>query len=154
MCCFSTLALPLQLSIWDTAGVERFRTLTRNYYRNAHAAVFVYSVTDISSLHYLSQWEKDTQNFAPNAVRMLLGNKIDLEPEVDEFAAKSFARTHEFELDNMISCKTNQGVKDAFDALARALQQGSKNSEANSIVQLGNNYDANASNQGGSGCTC
>ena len=131
--------------------MERFRTLTRNYYRNAHAAVFVYSVTDISSLHYLSQWEKDTQNFAPNAVRMLLGNKIDLDPEVDEFAAKSFARTHEFELDNMTSCKTNEGVKAAFDALARALQQASKTTQADQVVQLTNNYDP-ASRQ--SGCAC
>lgn len=133
--------------------MERFRTLTRNYYRNAHAAVFVYSVTDISSLHYLSQWEKDTQHFAPNAVRMLLGNKIDLEPEVDEFAAKSFARTHAFELDHMISCKTNQGIKEAFDALARELQQTSKPNQTEQVVHVTNNYDHNAAKQTGV-CRC
>ena len=112
-----------QLSIWDTAGVERFRTLTRNYYRNAHAAVFVYSVSEASSLHYLAQWIKDTQNFAPNAVRMLIGNKEDLEPEIDPTTAKSFATAHEFELQFLISCKTNSGIGEAFEQLARALHK-------------------------------
>ena len=113
----------MQLSIWDTAGVERFRTLTRNYYRNAHAAVFVYSVSEASSLHYLAQWIKDTQNFAPHAVRMLIGNKEDLEPEIDPTTAKSFATAHEFELQFLISCKTNSGIGEAFEQLARALHK-------------------------------
>lgn len=113
-----------QLSIWDTAGVERFRTLTRNYYRNAHAAVFVYSVSEASSLHYLSQWIKDTQNFAPNATRMLIGNKIDMEPmEVDELTSKSFAKAHEFDLHFHTSCKSNSGISDAFEQLAIALHK-------------------------------
>jgi len=111
------------LSIWDTAGVESFRTLTRNYYRNAHAAVFVYSVSEASSLHYLAQWIKDTQNFAPNAIRMLVGNKVDLEPEIDPTTAKSFASAHEFELQFLISCKTNSGIAEAFEQLARALHK-------------------------------
>ena len=104
--------------------MERFRTLTRNYYRNAHAAVFVYSVSEASSLHYLSQWIKDTQNFAPNATRMLLGNKIDIEPmEIDELTSKSFSKAHEFDLHFQISCKSNSGISDAFEQLAVALHK-------------------------------
>ena len=103
--------------------MERFRTLTRNYYRNAHAAVFVYSVSEAASLHYLAQWIKDTQNFAPNAIRMLVGNKVDLEPEIDPTTAKSFATAHEFELQFLISCKTNSGIAEAFEQLARALHK-------------------------------
>lgn len=116
----------LQLSIWDTAGVERFRTLTRNYYRNAHAAVFVYSVSEASSLHYLSQWIKDTQNFAPNATRMLLGNKTDIEPmEIDELTSKSFSKAHDFDLHFHISCKSNSGIREAFEELAISLHKPS-----------------------------
>ena len=103
--------------------MERFRTLTRNYYRNAHAAVFVYSVSEASSLHYLNQWIKDTQSFAPSAIKMLIGNKVDLESEIDETTAKSFASTYDFELQYLISCKTNQGIADAFEQLARVLHK-------------------------------
>lgn len=114
----------MQLSIWDTAGVERFRTLTRNYYRNAQAAVFVYSVAETSSLHYLAQWIRDTENFAPNATCMLIGNKIDLaEREIDETTAQSFASAHKFELQFQTSCRTNEGIADAFSKLARALHK-------------------------------
>lgn len=83
---------------------------------------------------------------------MLLGNKIDLEPEVDEFAAKSFARTHSFEHNHMISCKTNEGVKDAFDVLAKELQQASKNSTpAEQGLRVTN--DPSTAKQSG-GCAC
>lgn len=111
--------------------MERFRTLTRNYYRNAHAAVFVYSVAEASSLHYLSQWIKDTQNFAPNATRMLLGNKTDLEPlEIDEITSKSYASAHEFDLHYQISCKTNSGISEAFEQLAKSLHKPGNRTQA------------------------
>lgn len=85
--------------------------------------MFVYSVAEASSLHFLAQWIKDTQNFAPNAIRMLVGNKIDLEREIDETTSLSFANAHEFVLQFMTSCKTNEGIADAFDKLARALHK-------------------------------
>ena len=133
--------------------MERFRTLTRNYYRNAHAAVFVYSVAEASSLHYLSQWIKDTQNFAPNATRMLIGNKIDIEPlEIDEMTSKSFAKAHEFELHHSISCKTNSGIGEAFIQLAKALHKspGTPTSQNNPGLLDGNPGEPVAA----SSCTC
>ena len=143
------------MSIWDTAGVERFRTLTRNYYRNAHAAVFIYSVTDVSSLHFLTQWEKDAQSFAPNAVRMLIGNKIDLDPEVDEFTAEQFSKMHAFDKDAMTSCKTGKGVQDAFEALARLLHERSRENSTtvpDNTVALGGPGRQDGGGGGGSRC--
>ena len=146
------------MNVWDTAGVERFRTLTRNYYRNAHAAVFIYSVAEVSSLHYLIQWEKDTRTFAPNAVRMLIGNKTDVDGEVDEFTAKSFAKTHAFELDAMISCKTGAGVKDAIEKLAKMIHENnSDNKNASThgdIVRVGSDEGQTKGAEGSGGCAC
>lgn len=151
----------MQLSIWDTAGVERFRTLTRNYYRNAHAAVFVYSVSEASSLHYLSQWIKDTQNFAPNATRMLLGNKIDIEPmEIDELTSKSFAKAHEFDLHFHISCKSNSGIHEAFEQLAISLHKPASSLPLKPGLAQNNNRGVplagpdDEPEHGGRGCVC
>lgn len=148
-----------QLSIWDTAGVERFRTLTRNYYRNAQAAVFVYSVAEASSLHYLAQWIRDTENFAPNATCMLVGNKIDLtEREIDETTAQSFASAHKFELQFQTSCRTNEGIADAFTKLARALHKPDSilsqprrpsTEDKDGVVELNNTVTSEKS-----GCRC
>lgn len=144
--------------------MERFRTLTRNYYRNAHAAVFVYSVSEASSLHYLSQWIKDTQNFAPNAIRMLVGNKVDIEPmEVDELTSNSFAKAHEFDLHFHISCKSNSGIIEAFEKLANSLHkpsgvskpassQGKPPLEQNTVTLDQSQEEGTRNNPGG--CVC
>lgn len=60
------LCLPLQLALWDTAGVEKFKTMTRNYYRNTHAALLVYDVNNPASLQYLAKWANDVIEYAPN----------------------------------------------------------------------------------------
>lgn len=52
---------------------------------------------------------------------MLLGNKTDLEAEVDPATAKGFAEAHDFQLDFQVSCKENVGIKEAFDRLAEEL---------------------------------
>ena len=121
--------------------------------------MFVYSVSEASSLHYLSQWIKDTQNFAPNAIRMLLGNKTDIEPlEIDEMTSKSYASAHEFDLHYQISCKTNSGIGDAFEQLARSLHKPGSRTQASSsqtgIQKLGDSKEElqDTSNKGQ--CVC
>ncbi|KFM83521.1 Ras-related protein Rab-18, partial [Stegodyphus mimosarum] len=63
----------------DTAGSERFRTLTPSYYRGAQGAILVYDVTNRQSFQRLDQWlyELETYSTRTNIVKMLVGNKID-----------------------------------------------------------------------------
>eukprot|EP00048_Salpingoeca_helianthica_P023028 m.21814 g.21814 ORF g.21814 m.21814 type:complete len:186 (+) comp8152_c0_seq1:281-838(+) len=44
----------LKMLIWDTAGAERFRTITRAYYRGAHAILFMYDATSATSFALVS----------------------------------------------------------------------------------------------------
>ena len=39
----------VKLQIWDTAGQEKFRTITSSYYRGAHALMIVFDITDEQS---------------------------------------------------------------------------------------------------------
>ena len=63
----------------DTAGQERFRTLTPSYYRDAQGAILVYDVTNKQTFNKLETWlnELDTYSTKSNIVKMLVGNKID-----------------------------------------------------------------------------
>ncbi len=54
---------------------------------------------------------------------MLVGNKSDLDSEIDPTTAKSFANAHEFELQYQTSCKANSGIATAFDQLAKELHR-------------------------------
>jgi Ras-related protein Rab-18 len=83
----------VKLTIWDTAGQERFRTLTSSYYRGAHGVCFVYDVTRTDTFENLEQWLKEVQLYAPNngesVVKLLVGNKIDLDRKVPRGRGRS-----------------------------------------------------------------
>ena len=84
----------IKLQIWDTAGMEKFRTLTTSYYRGAHAFFIVFDITMKDSFEHVKNWMVDIDKFAKTGVlRILVGNKCDLEKQrvVSEDEAKEIA---------------------------------------------------------------
>ncbi|KAK8065045.1 P-loop containing nucleoside triphosphate hydrolase protein [Apiospora hydei] len=82
----------IKLQLWDTAGTERFRSVSRSYYRGAAGAVLIYDVTSHASFRALPPFLNDARALAsPNLTTLLVGNKLDLAndqgpllPELDE----------------------------------------------------------------------
>lgn len=69
----------ITLEIWDTGGQERYRSLTRNHFKNAQGVVLMYSVDNTQSYLSLSQWQADIERYCPPQTRVLIiGNKCDL----------------------------------------------------------------------------
>ena len=69
----------VKLQVWDTCGQERFRALTRSYYRNAQAIIIVYDITSRESFEKSKVWMKEVENYVDNSVLIVLvGNKTDL----------------------------------------------------------------------------
>ena len=70
----------IKLQIWDTAGQEQFRSITRSYYRDAAGALLVYDITRRESFNHLEKWLEEARlNGNKNMTIMLIGNKSDLE---------------------------------------------------------------------------
>mmetsp|Transcript_9520 Transcript_9520/g.10680 ORF Transcript_9520/g.10680 Transcript_9520/m.10680 type:complete len:135 (-) Transcript_9520:279-683(-) len=70
----------IKMQIWDTAGQDRFRTLTSSYYRGAHGIMIVYDVTSRESFDQVRQWMQEIEKFASkNVNKLLVGNKCDLD---------------------------------------------------------------------------
>ncbi|XP_074091023.1 ras-related protein Rab-2B isoform X2 [Macrotis lagotis] len=66
----------IKLQIWDTAGQESFRSITRSYYRGAAGALLVYDITRRETFNHLTSWLEDArQHSSSNMVIMLIGNK-------------------------------------------------------------------------------
>jgi small GTP-binding protein len=110
----------VKLQIWDTAGQDRFRSISKSYFRNAVGAVLVYDITRISTFDELADWLSDLQNLAaPNAYVLLVGNKADLESkrEVGGDALMEFAGRHHLETIET-SALSGRNVSEAFARLA------------------------------------
>jgi len=70
----------IKLQIWDTAGQESFRSITRSYYRGAHGALLVYDITRRETFNHLKGWLAEVREHSTkDMVIMLIGNKNDLE---------------------------------------------------------------------------
>ena len=67
------------LQIWDSAGQERYRSLTRGYYCKAACALITYDITDYKSFESVKNWIEEIKLYTnPNIHLILVGNKMDL----------------------------------------------------------------------------
>ena len=68
-----------RIQIWDTAGQEQFKSITRTYYKNCVCAIIVYDITSKDSFNNVVTWINDCRTYSPKTVFMVLvGNKSDL----------------------------------------------------------------------------
>ena len=157
-----------RIQIWDTAGQENFRSITRAYYKNSACALIVYDITRRASFESISSWIEDCKNSSPKSIMMVLvGNKVDLEEkreitieEGQELAEKYGLLFFE------TSAKTGQNVNEVFQKSAEAIAKKIENNyydldddscgikKGNSVVRnvvLGDEEidDENKNNKGG-----
>mmetsp|Transcript_17084 Transcript_17084/g.24506 ORF Transcript_17084/g.24506 Transcript_17084/m.24506 type:complete len:210 (-) Transcript_17084:235-864(-) len=115
----------LKLQIWDTAGQESFRSITRSYYRGAAGALLVYDITRKETFEHLGSWLEDAkQHSNSNMTIILVGNKADLEHrrEVPKEQGEAFAKEHGL-LFLETSAKINTNVEDAFLTTAATIYE-------------------------------
>jgi len=113
----------IKLQIWDTAGQESFRSITRSYYRGAAGALLVYDITRRDTFQHLGRWlEEAKQHAHPNMVILLIGNKNDLEHRraVSTEEGKAFADANGL-LFLETSAKTAYNVEQAFLKTAESI---------------------------------
>ena len=111
-----------ELTIWDTCGQERFKSLTRQYFKDAHGVILVYDVSDLNSFNNISSWLKEIKtcsNLNPDIA--LVANKIDLENrKVNKETGTKFA-----EKNGLIYIETSSkegiNIDSPFEKLATAL---------------------------------
>lgn len=69
----------MKLSLWDTAGQETYKSVTRSYFRGASGALLVFDLTRRSTFQHVTDWLNDLRQIAePDIVVVLVGNKADL----------------------------------------------------------------------------
>jgi Ras-related protein Rab-2A len=151
----------VKLQIWDTAGQESFRSITRSYYRGAAGALLVYDITRRETFEHLASWLEDARQHAnPNMTIMLIGNKADLSHR----RAVSVEEGEEFARENGLifletSAKTSLNVDEAFIDTAKKIydkvKQGTVDAENDSYgIKVGHPSAAAPAAQVGTSNSC
>ncbi|XP_012563173.1 ras-related protein Rab-8B [Hydra vulgaris] len=114
--------IKVELKIWDSAGSEKFKSLTTSYYRNADGAILVYSLENANSLFELQSWSQEVCSHG-DMIRILVGNKNDLVDErvISEDMALNFALLENIELVVECSAKRDDNVEYLFRTIAKKM---------------------------------
>ena len=110
----------VRLLLWDIGGQDQFAKLRTIYFKGSNAAFGVFDVTSPQSLLKLPGWVSSIKKTVKKTIPMIIvGNKIDLERQVDRQEAEDLAKR--LNCDYLeTSAKTGEKVEVAFEKMARA----------------------------------
>lgn len=122
----------MKLSLWDTAGQETYKSITRSYFRGASGALLVFDITRPSSFVSCTQWLQDLRQIAEEEIVVILvGNKSDLSGDdsiqnqrrVTRQEAEEWCRQNNVVRYVETSAKSGEGVEHAFLEVAERIHQ-------------------------------
>ena len=68
----------VKVQLWDTAGQDKFRAITRNYYKGASGIILIFDVTNVKSYENIKKWINEIkEEISEKVAIVLIGNKID-----------------------------------------------------------------------------
>ncbi|KAI8116082.1 Ras-related protein Rab-18 [Lucilia cuprina] len=142
-----------KLALWDTAGAERFRSLTPSFYRKALGAILVYDITNRESLVKLEAWFTELENYSdnPNIATIVVGNKIDNERVISREEGLKFARKHR-SLFLETSAKHDKFVADVFRDIVEKIVTSDQYENLNNGNTVNVNEDSDITDA--SSCRC
>ena len=139
----------VRIQIWDTAGQEAFRSITRTYYKSSTCAFIVYDITDKKSFENVITWLNECRDMCYKDILIcLIGNKSDLEGKrvISYEEGKNFADENNL-LFFETSAKNGSNIKECFNESASVLvdkiEIGQlKLDQASNGIQIGNFPDS------------
>lgn len=122
----------MKLSLWDTAGQETYKSVTRSYFRGASGALLVFDISRRPTFTHVTDWLNDLRQIAePDIVVVLVGNKSDLATTTAEGEESrrevTVAEAVEWTRKNGVleyvetSAKSGEGVEKAFGRVAESI---------------------------------
>jgi len=128
----------MKLSLWDTAGQETYKSITRSYFRGASGALLVFDITRRETFASVTSWLHDLRQIAEEGIIVVLvGNKSDLAPasmvgsgreevnkrQVTREEAEDWCRINKVMGYVETSAKSGAGVERAFLEVAERIYQ-------------------------------
>ena len=140
---FSTTMLAntkdIYLTIWDTAGAERFHSLMHSYLRGSDIIIVVYDVTKRTAMQRLTYWLRQIEHNKPSVV-VIVGNKNDLsevtQHDVHE-TIEPYIRQNWSILTGKCSSRRRESVQRIFQRTLNMITSDDENpNEVNKVVRF------------------
>jgi len=134
----------IKVSIYDTAGQERFQNIVKHYYKGANGVLLIYDITKRDTFKNLDFWIKDLEDNSDidNLFIYLIGNKNDMEDkrEVSWVEASNYAKEKKLPYIE-VSAKTGNNIQKLFDevikgAMTKMLTNENKDNSLNESIRL------------------
>lgn len=117
----------MKLSLWDTAGQETYKSITRSYFRGASGALLVFDISRRNTFASVTAWLHDLRQIAEDdIVVVLVGNKSDLakdKRQVERAEAEEWCKENRVMQYVETSAKSGENVERAFLEVAERIYQ-------------------------------
>ena len=132
-----------EIKLWDTAGQEKYRSLTKIFIKDAKIALLVYAIDDLNSFNDLNMWLKIIKDInSDNLILGIAANKADLykNSKVSDEQGKKYAKEIGAEWRSTSSLMDDCGIDDLVDALfnnylkAKAMKKNDSFSVEDTII--------------------
>ena len=113
----------VKVQLWDTAGQDKFRAITRNYYKGARGIILIYDITNIKSYDNIKKWINEIkEEISEQVTIVLIGNKIDNEGErkISKEQGEKLANDYNVAFFET-SAKTGQGINESVFYLVQKI---------------------------------
>ena len=110
------------ISLWDTIGQEKLRTLSKLFFKNSKIVIYVYDITNYDTFKGLASWDKDVNDMIGNdVIKAVLGNKQDLylKEQVTEEEASKYAQTLNAKFTRTSAKKDPEGISIFLEELLK-----------------------------------
>lgn len=141
----------IRVKIWDTAGQEQYKSLSKNFFRNADGVIIVYDVSNRRSFEKVAEWIKsieDNVSSEKNIQKVIVGNKIDLARQVSTEEGNKLSQTYNIPFFE-VSAKNSIGINEFMTSIITNVVNFTTTSKQGvGLIENNNNSDKKA------GCAC
>ena len=159
----------IKAQIWDTAGQEKYKSITFHHYKKSVGGLIVYDITKRSSFDNVKNWYNDLINLGEKGcIVALVGNKLDMvernerKREVSKLEAQAYAEDNHM-LFFETSAYNGTNINDIFEELLQTiyterrkipeLKERDKILESQNVINLKSNMDK-SQNSNDDDCEC
>ena len=118
----------IRVQLWDTAGQEKYRAITKNLFLKVQGALVVYDITNDNSFTNLKTWVKSIKEECGKSMQMIIvGNKCDLDDQrvIEKEKALEYAEEEKVEYIET-SSKTGENVQKAISQLCEKVLENNE----------------------------